>query len=153
MSILTPHPASLSPRPPERIDTSIKALTLDLGLLLLRSWLGLSMLLIHGVAKLQSFGPTVATFHDKMGIPTPLAVVAVFAESFGSLMIVAGFATRLAALVMMVQMSVAFTLVHHLILAQGNPQSGELAFIYLGGFATLLLTGGGRFSVDTKLFK
>jgi putative oxidoreductase len=43
-------------------------------------------------------------------------------------------------------MSVAFFLVHKMALK--GPMSGEMAFIYLAGFVTVLLAGPGRFSVD-----
>ena len=40
-----------------------------------------------------------------------------------------------------------------MILAQGNPQSGELAFLYLGGFIALILAGGGKFSADARVLR
>jgi putative oxidoreductase len=48
-------------------------------------------------------------------------------------------------------MAVAFIYGHKLSLS-GN-HSGELAFIYLAGFVTLLLAGGGSISLDQSVFK
>lgn len=125
----------------------------DCGLLLLRVWLGLSMFLIHGLAKLQNFGATVTRFHDAMGIPKVFGGAAVLAESVCSILLVIGLATRLSATLLAVTMAVAFVKVHQMILTQGNPQSGELAFLYLGGFVALILAGGGRFSADAKVLR
>jgi putative oxidoreductase len=118
----------------------------------LRVWLGLTMFLNHGLGKFKNFGATVATFHDKMGIPTPLGACAVFAESLCALLIVVGLATRLASTFLAVTMAVAFYKVHHMVLAQG-PQSGELPFIYLAGFVALIFAGAGKFSADAKVLR
>lgn len=125
----------------------------DCGLLLLRVWLGLSMFLIHGLAKLQNFTATVTKFHDAMGIPKVFGGAAVLAESVCSILLVIGLATRLSATLLAVTMAVAFVKVHQMVLTQGNPQSGELAFLYLGGFVALILAGGGRFSADAKVLR
>jgi putative oxidoreductase len=124
--------------------------SVDCGLLALRLWLGLSMLLIHGLGKLQNFSGTVG-FFGGMGIPAPLAWAAILNESLGSVLLIVGLATRWAALAAATGMLVAFIQVHHMVLAQGNPHSGELAFIYLGGYVALLMAGPGRWSLDAKL--
>ena len=46
-------------------------------------------------------------------------------------------------------MTTAFVIVHGSALK--GPQSGELAFLYLGVFIALLLAGPGRFSIDGNL--
>lgn len=127
--------------------------TPDCGLLLLRIWLGLSMFLIHGLAKFQNFSATVAKFHDAMGIPKVFGAAAVLSESACAILLIIGLATRWAAGFLAVTMAVAFIKVHHMVLTQGNPQSGELAFLYLGGFVAILLAGGGKFSVDAKVLR
>ena len=124
--------------------------SVDCGLLLLRAWLGLAMLFIHGMGKLQNFSATVTGFHEKMGIPAPLAAAAVLAESIASVFLVIGFATRWAALSLAVTMSVAFAVAHKFVLKPGAG-SGELAFIYLAGYLAIVLAGAGRWSVDAKL--
>ncbi|HYG36146.1 MAG TPA: DoxX family protein [Clostridia bacterium] len=124
----------------------------DVALLVLRVWLGLSMLINHGLGKLQGFKTMAAEFPDPFGVghSTSLALV-VFAEFFASILLAIGLVTRFAALVLVVNMTVAFFLVHKGALS--GPQSGELAFIYLAGYVGLLLAGAGRISVDRYLFQ
>ena len=118
------------------------------GLLALRLWLGSSLLLLHGWGKLTGFTEKAGKFPDPIGVgPTASLALAIFAEVGCSALIAVGLFTRAAALVQVIFMSVAFFLVHQATLAPG-PHSGELAFVYLSGFVTLLLAGPGRFSFD-----
>ncbi|MCX8090475.1 MAG: DoxX family protein [Verrucomicrobiae bacterium] len=121
------------------------------ALLVLRVWLGITMLSCHGYEKLVSFGKKADSFPDPLGVghATSLALV-VLAEFFGSLLLILGLLTRLGALVLAITMAVAFFAVHKGALS--GPQSGELAFIYLAGYVTLFFAGPGRFSVDGSLF-
>ena len=70
--------------------------------LILRVTLGVVML-PHGAQKLlgwfggPGFNGTMAMFTDKMHIPMFLALLVIIAESFGSLALIAGLLTRLAA--------------------------------------------------------
>jgi putative oxidoreductase len=124
----------------------------DLGLLVLRAWLGISMFLIHGLGKAKDFSGTLAMFQEKMGIPKPLAVCAIIAEAVCSVLLVVGLAARPALIFLGTTMAYAFFKVHQAVLiAPPDVRTGELAFIYLGGFVALLLTGPGRFSVDARL--
>jgi putative oxidoreductase len=121
------------------------------ALLVLRLWIGFSMLLNHGVEKLKTFSDTAPNFPDPLGIGHPASLaLAVFAEFFASLLLIFGVVTRWSALVLAINMSVAFIGVHKGVLSgQG---SGELAFLYLMGYVVLLLAGPGSFSVDKVLF-
>ena len=66
-------------------------------------------------------------------------------------MLVIGLFTRIAALGLIINLSVAFLLVH------GNAVTGahseELAFVYLGGHVALFLAGGGYVSLDASMSK
>lgn len=120
----------------------------DLALLILRLWLGLSLLVLHGWTKLSTFQEMSGKFPDPLGVGSTLSLsLAVFGEVVGSLLIVLGLFTRFAALVCAITMGVAFFLVHQMALK--GPSSGELAFIYLAGYATLFLAGAGRFAMDS----
>ena len=61
---------------------------------------------------------------------------------------------RLASFILVINMSVAFFMVHKAFPLYGKEAppagSGELAFLYLGGFLVLLFTGAGRFSIDRR---
>jgi putative oxidoreductase len=123
----------------------------DFGLLVLRLWLGLTLLLNHGLDKAMHFSQTADYFAknglDPLGIGAQTTVaLAILAEVVASIAIVLGGATRFAALVIAVNMAVAFFGVHHHSLAMG-PMSGELAFMYLAAAVTILLAGGGRFVI------
>ena len=119
----------------------------NFGLLGLRVWLGLSMLVLHGWGKLQNHATLSQGFPDPLGVGPAMSLnLAIFAEVFCPLLVVVGLATRLALLPLVATMAVAFFLVHGGVLSgEGN---GELAFIYLGGFLALLFTGPGRFALD-----
>jgi putative oxidoreductase len=122
----------------------------DLGLLVLRVWLGASIFGLHGLAKLKNFGGQVEQFKG-MGIHPVLGSAAILSESIFAILLIIGLATRVSALFLAATMSYAFFVVHKQVLSgQG---SGELAFIYLAGFVTLLIAGAGRFSVDQKLLR
>jgi putative oxidoreductase len=123
----------------------------SLGLLVLRLWIGFSMLVNHGVEKLGHFSDTAPHFPDPLGIGhTASLALAVFAEFFASLLLIFGLVTRWSALVLAINMAVAFIAVHKGALSgQG---SGELAFLYLMGYVTLLLAGPGSFSLDRMVF-
>ena len=128
------------------------SLATSVGLLLMRLWLGLTLLLNHGLSKLKGFDSMAAGFPDplKIGHGASLALV-VFAEVVASLLLAAGLVTRFAALVLVIDMGVAFFVIHERSLS--GTHSGELAFIYLAGFVTLFVAGPGRFSVDQRLFR
>ena len=122
----------------------------DLGLLVLRLWLGLSLLVLHGWPKLSTFSAKSSKFPDPLGIgSTQSLALATFAEVVCALLIVIGLFTRLASLTLAITMAVAFAIVHKMVLASG-PGSGELAWVYLAGFVVLFLAGAGRFSIDAK---
>lgn len=124
--------------------------SVDLSLLVLRVWLGLSMLVLHGWGKLAGFGGMAGSFADPIGLgKTPSLVLAVFAEVFCAALLALGLATRFAALVLVILMTVAFFLVHGRALS--GPGSGEMAFLYLAGFLAIFIAGPGAYSVDRKL--
>jgi putative oxidoreductase len=117
----------------------------DLALCFLRVALGLSMLLLHGWGKLIHL-KSGAGFPDPLGIGRyPTLLLALFAEIFCSALLIGGILTRFAAAVLLVTMGTAFFLVHGGDFLQPG---AELAALYGFGFATLIISGGGRFSAD-----
>lgn len=122
----------------------------DAGLLVLRVWFGGSLLLLHGWDKLTNFSTYAAQFPDFFGIgKTPTMALATFGEAVCSTLIVLGLFTRFAAIGSGITMFVAFWMAHgHRLKGE---QNGEMAFLFLGAFLTLLVAGGGKFSVDAKI--
>lgn len=122
----------------------------SLALLVLRLWLGLTMLLAHGLGKIKKFSELSGKFPDFIGIGSKASLIlATGAEVVGAALLVIGLFTRFAALSLVATMGVAFFMAHKGALT--GAQSGELAFIYLAGFVTLFLTGGGAFALDSGL--
>ena len=122
-----------------------------MALLVARLWFGLTMLFNHGFDKLAHFNDIVGTFPDPLRIGQEASLVlVVMAEVLGALMLSVGFLTRIAAATLVIDMFVAFLMVHKTALTgQG---SGELAFLYLAGFVFLVIAGGGLFSLDALAF-
>jgi putative oxidoreductase len=119
----------------------------DAGLLLLRLWLGLSMLWLHGWEKLMNLFAWKTSFLDPLGIgETPSFILTVLAEAVCSVLLVIGLWTRWAAVILAFTMGVAFFVVNSANL-KGN---GELAWLYFGGYLVLFVSGAGKFSVDKK---
>jgi putative oxidoreductase len=123
----------------------------SLGLLILRLGIG-GFLVIHGWDKVQMI---LAGDFDKFGNPIGLGsavslVLTALAEFICALLVMVGFATRLAAMPVVFAMAVAAFKVH-----AGDPwtmggagASKEPAFLYLTPFLALIFTGAGWFSVD-----
>lgn len=124
--------------------------SVDLALLVLRLWFGLSLIGLHGWGKLTTYSARAHQFPDPYGLGSPVSLaLATFAEVVCSLLVALGLCTRFGALVCGFNMATAFVTAHGARLTgQGN---GELAFMYLGAFVTLLLAGGGRYSLDAKM--
>jgi putative oxidoreductase len=118
-----------------------------LGLLLLRVWLGGSILALHGWGKLQQLIAGDMKFGDPLGIGSgPTLVLAVLAEVVCSIFLILGFLTRFSALMLASTMAVAWIVTHKMKLS--GLGSGELAFIYLAGFLAILFSGGGKYGIE-----
>lgn len=114
------------------------------GLLLLRVGFG-CLMLVHGIAKIQGFSEMSAAFPDPIGIGSKLSLImAIGAEVGCSLLLILGFASRLAAIPLAFTMIVALFVVH----SEDPWKVKELAATYLLVYVSLLLTGPGRFSLD-----
>jgi len=125
----------------------------DAALLVLRLWLGLSLLLLHGWGKLSSFQQMAGKFPDPLGIGHRNSLtLAIVGEVVCPILLVLGLFTRFAALGCALNMSVAFFIVHKAVLKAG-PGSGELAYVYLCGFVVLFVAGAGKFALDAKAGK
>ncbi len=132
--------------------------------LLLRLTLGVVMF-PHGAQKMlgwfggHGFAGTMGFFTEGMGIPYILALLVVFAEFFGSLGLIAGALTRIAALGIGAVMLGAIFMVHlphGFFMNWSGAQAGEgfeFHLLAIGIAAALILKGGGRWSIDRLLAK
>ena len=121
-------------------DTAFNA-----GTFLLRAVFGLLMCLDHGFGKLTNFNELQQTFSDPFHIGHRWSLVlCIFAEVFASMLLVLGLFSRIAALILVIDMATALFFVH-----SGQPlKQMEPALIFLSGFLFILLAGPGKFSVD-----
>lgn len=125
----------------EFVDTGI-------SLAIFRILVAALMLFGHGWGKLMDVFSWNIQFGDPLGIgPTASLILAAFAEGICSLLIIAGFWTRFAALVLLINMFVAIFFYH---IPNGDPLFGgyELAAFYLVSFIFIFLIGPGKYSMD-----
>jgi putative oxidoreductase len=131
------------------LSTNFNSTIGDIWLLLLRVFVS-AFMLTHGYPKLtRLFAEGEIKFGDPIGIgPAASLVLAVLAEFFCSILISLGLITRLAAIPLITTMLVAAFIAH------GADPFGrkELALIYLLVYFTLLVFGGGKYSLDGRFF-
>ncbi len=118
------------------------------GLLVLRITFGCFML-VHGIQKAAGFGGMSEGFPDPLGVGNQLSLIlAILAEVGGSILLIIGLGTRIAAAQLAFTMIVALFLVHG-----ADPwKVKELAAVYLAVYTAILVAGPGHFSLDQKLF-
>jgi putative oxidoreductase len=134
----------------------------DLTMTILRFVLGVTFF-AHGAQKVLGWfgGPgfegTMGFFTHNMGIPAPLAFLAICTEFLGGLALIFGLLSRVAAFGIMVEMLVAIALVHlpngFFMNWYGN-QKGEGIEYHLLAIAVglaVLIKGAGAFSVDQAM--
>jgi putative oxidoreductase len=134
----------------------------DIAALVLRISVGVVMF-PHGAQKLlgwfggYGFSGTMGFFTAKMGIPAVFVFLVIMSEFFGSLALIAGAVTRLAAFGIGCVMLVATLMVHlphGFFMNWAGNQQGEGFEFHLLAMAiaiALIIKGGGRWSVDSLL--
>lgn len=120
----------------------------DLGLLILRLGVGLSLAFAHGLGKL----PPKPGFVDgvaEMGFPLPalFAWAAGLSEFVGGLLLALGLLTRPAAFFVACTMAVAFFIRH----GDDPFADAEKALVYLVVALALMVAGAGRYALDRFL--
>ena len=121
----------------------------DLAKLLLRVVLGL-LILCHGIAKLKGGPGFVLDVVSKAGLPPAVGYLVYVGEVVAPLLLVIGLFTRLAALVVAINMIFAVFLVHTgqiFTMAQTGGWALELQGMYLASALSVALLGAGRYSV------
>jgi putative oxidoreductase len=133
--------------------------TPDFSSLILRLILGFVML-THGAQKMfgwfggYGFKATMSYFTDTMRLPWIIAFLVIFIEFFGAMGIIAGFATRiwaLALLIIMVGAIITTNFKHGFFMNWFGNQAGE-GFEYhvlvIGICVAIILLGSGKYSLD-----
>ena len=131
----------------------------DFTLTIVRLVLGVTFFM-HGAQKMlgwfggYGFHGTMGFFTQQMGIPAPLAFLAICAEFFGGLGLLVGLLSRIAALGIIVNMLVAIVTVHHVngfFMNWTGQQKGEGFEYHLLAIAlaiVVLVKGSGAISID-----
>lgn len=126
-----------------------KFISLQYSILLLRIGAGL-LIFTHGLPKLLKVINGDFSFGDPIGIgPEMSLILAAFAEGICGIFVTLGLWTRFSALVLSINMAVAFFFAH-----AGDPfGQKEKALLFLLMFVVILFVGGGKFSFDKKIGK
>jgi putative oxidoreductase len=122
----------------------------DLAKLLLRLTLG-GLMLLHGIAKIKGGIDPIIDAVATAGLPPLLAYGVFVGEVVAPLMLIAGWWTRVAASVIVVNMVAAIALMHGAQLATLSRSGGwaiELQVFYLVMALAIALLGAGRFALD-----
>jgi putative oxidoreductase len=119
-------------------------------LLVLRAVVGINMACLHGWDKLYHFGAKSGNFADPLGMGHKYSLMLQVASEFiGGILLAAGLLGRLGA----VLVSFAVTLTLFSTLRASPWPERELWALYFAASLTVLTLGGGRFSLDTVVWK
>jgi len=134
----------------------------DVAVLVLRLMLGI-VFFPHGMQKLfgsfggPGFSGMMGMFTDNMGIPAVFAFLAIMAEGLGSLALITGLLTRVAAFGVAVNMAVAVYMLHWqngFFMNWFGNQKGEgyeFHILVIAIAVALMIKGGGKWSADKSI--
>lgn len=132
----------------------------DAGLLALRLIAATSIFIKHGFEKIFSYHQVLAGIvqrqHYVMAIGPGLSLAcATVADSFLTLLVVLGVATRWSAFFCLINLVVAWGIVPKMPYFGYGPMplTGEMMIAYMAALVCLTLSGGGKYSIDTLLDK
>jgi putative oxidoreductase len=110
-----------------------------------------AFMLTHGIPKLNRLiSGNVGEFSDPLGVGHTMSLIlTVFGEVVAPVLVILGLGTRFSAIPVAFAMAMAGFVVH-----SADPFARkELALLFLMGFLTIIVMGGGRYSLDTLLGK
>jgi putative oxidoreductase len=122
-----------------------------LALLLLRLALGV-IFIYHGYPKLIDSQQWMQNFAH-MGFPSYFAYIAGIFEVFGGAMLIAGLFTRIAGLLLAMEMAIAVLKVHGLLSSPANVHNYEFPLALCAACFVLATVGAGMISIDQALFE
>jgi putative oxidoreductase len=127
-----------------KASQNTKAISIDLGILLVRIASG-GLMLLHGAPKLFNFSARWHKFSDPLGLGPELSfILCVTAEFFCAVFLIAGAFTRVVLIPLIINMIVIVFVVHG---ADGLGKK-ETAIFFLISYCALFLTGPGKYSLD-----
>ena len=118
----------------------------NLGLLIFRVLIS-SMMLFHGIPKIEKLFTLPISFADPLGVgSTTSLIVTLIGEVLAPIFIIVGFKTRWASIPATITMAVAAFIVH----ADDSFFKKEKAILYLVCFVVIGLLGPGKFAINKK---
>lgn len=132
-----------------RLDRQKGGVSEDMGKFILRATLGI-LILFHGISKIIGGPGMILGLVAKAGLPSAFGYLVYVGEVIAPLLVLFGAWTRLAALVIAINMVVAVALVHTSQIFTMGKTGGwalELQGIYLAAALAIALLGAGRYSV------
>ena len=128
---------------------SNKVTGVDLSLLLIRIASG-GFMFSHGWGKLQKLVNGNFEFGDPIGLGPEISLaLTVFAEILCAFFLLIGLFTRLASIPLLITMIVAVFVVH----LDHDFGKKELGLFYLISYLVIFISGPGKFSLDSLIFK
>jgi putative oxidoreductase len=119
----------------------------DAALLFLRVTASALVLLVHGLPKALHYTSQLGAIEDPLHVGKTLTLAfAIFAEVVCPMLMIAGIATRLAALPIMLVSAIALGLVHR----EWSLDQGQFAWMLLIMFGTVVIGGAGRYRVALR---
>jgi putative oxidoreductase len=131
------------------MSTPITVVSADVGKLLLRLALGL-LVLMHGLAKVASGPGDIVGLVEQTGLPGSFGYAVYVGEVVAPLALILGVWTRIAALVIAINMALAVALVHIGELLSRNEGGGwalELQGMFFFTALAIALIGSGRYAM------
>ncbi|WP_114811646.1 DoxX family protein [Paraburkholderia kururiensis] len=133
---------------PARFKANVAANATDIALLFLRVTASVLLLIVHGLPKVQHYASQAAAIEDPFHLGKHLSIAfAIFAEVVCPVLVIAGFAARLAALPVMVVTVIALLFVH----PEWTAEQAQFAWMLLILFGTIAIGGAGRYSLAALL--
>jgi putative oxidoreductase len=129
--------------------TNATVVSADAGKLLLRLTVGI-LLLLHGIAKVIGGPASIVALVEKAGMPGSFGYAVYLGEVVAPLALILGVWTRIAALVVALNMGVAIALAHMgelFSLNEGGGWALELQAMFLFGALAVALIGPGRYAL------
>jgi putative oxidoreductase len=120
----------------------------DAGLLWLRVSTSLLLYWTNGWPKIIHYASELQTIDDPIGLGRSVTLwLALFSEVACPLGVALGCLTRLACIPIMILLLVTMTLVH----GDWSFEQGQFGWLYLIVYSGILLTGPGRYAIDTLI--
>ncbi len=130
----------------------MKTALLNIGLLILRLSIG-GMMLFNGMAKLLRGVDSIKETFFNVGIPEFIAYAVFLGELLAPVLMIIGYRTRLAGILITITMLVAILTAHSEKIFTLNQYGGwaiEVLGLYLFGALALCFTGAGKFAVSSS---